>query len=614
MRKQEVSTTSSTHHNERTIQKNKLDFGKVKLRRRSLRDLKANPEKPIHALDTETLQGYARLLTDDTGAYRLSERIEDYLSFLTQAKFRDSHNFFYNIQYDFDAIMKYLPVEDLKTLVFTQKLTYGAYEISYIPKKMFTVKLGKQPYRFFDLAQFYEMSLEKAAKLYVNGVKNEDNLSRELIGTSPEYWEENLSLIVKYCIQDSFLTMRLGEVLQAEIIDTAGFCPKQFISKAGLSKEYFRRECSIPDMSRFDKTILYYAFNAYHGGRFEVTERGLIGECQPIDINSAYPYQISKLIDCTKGIWKRTRELHDEAYYGFYLARVNVPYMQLPPLAFNYLNTVIYPCGQWTAFFTKEELEVLGKIGSYEVVLGFEYFPDVIVYPFKEAIEKLYYKKSITSKKDFKYALYKKIMNSFYGSMYEKIKQPDGTYKAGLLFNPIYATLITANTRLQIWEKAQEFGSQAVSLATDGLLLKGSYELEDTKDLGAWGVEEPGEACILRSGIYSVGDEFKQRGVMKDKYFRTPYGEYENLFDYIRQYPDFKKYPVLNKRPWHMSECIRQCNTHSKEDINVFEASEVAFDLNTEVKRVFEVQDITGKELLNMNIKSKPHLIMSEEI
>jgi len=596
------------------IQKNRIEWTKIIQRKYKPRALKPGVRREVHAFDTETLDGWVKVLACSDTTYLEPDSIENMLSYLTQKKYRDSINFFYNIQYDFDSIAKSLPESNITELVEKGKSQYGAYLISYIPKKLFSIKLKKDNYVFYDLFQFYEMSLDKASKLYTTGVKNEDNLDRNLIGRSEEYWEEHHDEIIKYCIQDCILTKMLGELLQEEIHNGCGFYPKTYTSKAGLSKRYFREFCDIPFFREVPKLVQYYAFQAYHGGRFEVTERGRIGKCTGLDISSAYPYWISQLIDVRKGRWKNTNELHEDAYYGFYLATVDIPYMHLPPLAFNWGETVIYPCGSWTAYFTKEELECLHGLGEYEIIYGMEFYPDEIIYPFKEALTKLYDLKNNTSKEDFKYALYKKIMNSFYGSMYEKVKMFDGSYRAGMMFFPIYATLITANTRIQLWKKAVEYGKDCVSLATDGLLIKGNINHSNNKSLGGWENEGVGDSFILRSGIYSKGDEMRQRGVMTSRKFRTPYGYYENLFDYIREKPELTSYPILNYRPVHMREAVKHNQKYTIEEINVFKESEIAFDLNTEIKRVYDYDTITGFDLLNTNYKSMPHYLTEGKI
>ena len=204
------------------IHLNKLDWKLLQMRKYRAAVLKDNKVKVIRAFDTETLDGYALLIADDTGAFRDIHSVYDALSFLTRAEYRGTVNFWWNIQFDFDAIMKYLPVSKLKELVETCKVSVGEYQIKYIPKKMFSITLNKKSYRFFDLAQFYEMSLDKAASLYCSTRKNPDNLDRALIGSSQDYWDENYGLIKKYCIQDCVLTCELGNGLQEDLIRTTG--------------------------------------------------------------------------------------------------------------------------------------------------------------------------------------------------------------------------------------------------------------------------------------------------------------------------------------------------------------------------------------------------------
>ena len=588
------------------IQRNKIPFSKLSIRRYPLKSLVSQSKKAVRGIDTETLDGYVRLIADDTGRYTDVEDIDTLLEWLTYKPYRSTTNFFYNVQFDFDSIVKYLDADLLHDLVYNLSVVYGDHKIKYIPKKGFTITKSGHTYQFYDLAQFYETSLEKAGLDYTGMQKNEQELDRVMIGLSPEYWEDWYEEIRAYCIQDCRITAALGELLQDEVLKTTEIVPKKWTSKATLAKQYFRRTCQIPDIMKIPRAVLEFCFNAYHGGRFEVLERGACGHCTTIDINSAYPYEISRLIDVTKGVWKRVYELSDIAYYGFYLAKVNVKYSDIGPLAFNLYNTVVYPVGEWVAYFTKEELEAVAQHGRYQVIQGFEFYPDEIVYPFKDAVQTMYDRKATVPKKSYQYKLYKKILNSGYGSFYEKYKLKNGRWQTGLMFNPIYACLITAFVRLEMYNTMMKYKDQAISAATDGIILKGDIQYDPSNVLGEWSYDGAGDCFILRSGIYSIGDEMKQRGVIQQKFYETPYGDYVNLFDYIRDKPYLKKYPVLNHRPVHLSEAIKHHKVHTKEDINVFSDHTIAFDLNTDVKRIFSMSDITGGELLNNNITSMP--------
>lgn len=588
------------------FQRNNIPFSRLQWRKWELKPLSSFPSRPVNGLDTETLDGYARLICASDGRSLLCDDIDALLAFLCHKSFRTSHNFFYNIAFDYEAIMKYLPVDTLGEMLDTGRCDYNGYSLKAIPGKMFSITRDKHRYSFYDLWQFYESSLETAAARYLGKEKYIVPLDRVQIGTSAVYWQTHMADIETYCRNDAMLTKALGELLQGEVTTTFQFTPKHYVSKAGLSKQYFRHTCLIPDVRRIPRRALEFAFNAYHGGRFEVTERGNCGFCTAIDINSAYPYQIANLLDVTKGEWRQVRRRNTEAEIGFYACRITHHFSVLPYAALKVAGQTFYPYGRWYGFLTGEEIDAIRSCGDIEVYAGWEFYPDEYVYPFRDAINHLYQAKSGAKKGSYQYSLYKIAMNSLYGAFYEKVIQPDGTIRVGSLFNPVYATLITARTRLALTTKALEYGQNAVCLATDGILIKGDVDLIDSKELGAFSLKERGESIVLRSGIYTIGEECKQRGVIKSASIKTPFGDFHSIFDYLKAYPDRTTYPILFNRPIHMREALKHNKKYTKDDINRFMNLELSFDLNTEVKRVFERRGLTGRDLLETNVKSIP--------
>jgi hypothetical protein len=588
------------------FQRNNIPFSSLSWRRWPLKPLASFPSRKVYGFDTETLDGYCRLITCSDGRVYQGHDIEEILTFLTYKGCRSAHNFFYNISYDMDSIFKYMPVETLKEILLTGKAEYVGYHIKAIPGKVYTFTKAKHRYSYYDLWQFYESSLETAAKKYLGEDKYILPIDRHQIGTSAAYWQLHGEDIETYCMNDSRLTERLGEALQREVSNTFSFTPKHYVSKAGLSKQYFRHRCQIPDVKRIPRGALEYAFNAYHGGRFEVTERGNIGFATAIDINSAYPYQIANLLDITRGEWRHCRRMNPEATYGFYACRITHHYSHLPLCALKLSGQTFYPWGEWHGFLTKEEIEEVEKRGEVRIYAGWEFFPDEEVYPFREAIYHLYNAKSRAEKGSYQYSLYKIVMNSLYGAFYEKVLMPDGTFRVGSLFNPIYATLITARTRVALTKEAWKYGRKAVCLATDGILIRGDIAPESSSDLGAFSVKEQGESVILRSGIYTIGKECKQRGVIKSHSIKTPYGDFSSIFDYLTAFPDMSSYPVILHRPIHLREAVTHSKKYTVEDVNKFMNMTLTFDLNTERKRVFAKRDLTGRDLLETSIESVP--------
>ena len=588
------------------FQGNNIPFSALTWRRWGLTPLKSFPSRPVYGFDTETLDGYCRLLTCSDGRVYEGDDIDEMLSFLTFREYRSAHNFFYNIDYDMDAILKYLPEETLKNILVDGSIEYQGYKISCIPGKVYTFRKDKHRYSYYDLWQFYDSSLEQAARKYLGEQKNPDALDRAAIGSSCQYWHEHHDSIVKYCLLDSTLTMRLGKALQKEVSSTFGFTPKNYVSKAGLSKQYFRYHCQIPDTRKIPRSVMEFAFNSYHGGRFEVTERGRVGESTAIDINSAYPYQIANLLDITQGEWRHGRRVNEESDYGFYACRVIHHYTHLPTLPIKVMGQTFYPYGKWYTYLTKDEIEALKGKAEVTVYAGWEFFADEEVYPFREAIHHLYNQKSKAPKGSYRYSLYKIVMNALYGAFYEKVLTPEGKYRVGSMFNPVYASLITARTRVTLTKEAWKYKNNAVCLATDGILVKGHISIPESQELGAFSQKEQGDALILRSGIYSIADDVKQRGLIKAERLKTPYGVFASIFDYLEAYPALSEYPVFLHRPIHLREALRHTKSLSVSDVNRFKDLEMTFNLNSEVKRVFEKKNLTGKDLLESSIPSRP--------
>ena len=175
---------------------------------------------PIYAFDTETIDGYVKLIACNDGKYLLFDKIkennvEKILKFMTRKEYYSSLNFFYYIDYDVAAIIKYLPEKNIKELLTTARTTYKDFHLSYIPHKVFTIKRFKKFWRFYDLWQYYKTSLDNAAKTYLNS-EGKDPIDRERLSYDLSYWKKNLKAIIDYCIKDCKLTAM--EELVDEII------------------------------------------------------------------------------------------------------------------------------------------------------------------------------------------------------------------------------------------------------------------------------------------------------------------------------------------------------------------------------------------------------------
>jgi hypothetical protein len=600
-------------HKPNKIHGNRIDFNLLFLPKKQRLLIKQNPVRRIIGFDTETLDGATKLICDSQNRHTVVKGIDNTLDFLFYKNYRHSINFFYNLQYDTDGIIKMLPKEQFIEIATTNKTTYNGYNLKIIPKKLFQVSRDKHAVKYYDLAQFFNTSLENAAQTYLNEGKMPTIFTREELGSSREIWNKYLPEIIQYCTKDAMLTMRLGEILQSEYIGATGIAPSKYLSQSSLAKQYFRRVCQIPSISKIPRPILKTAFESYYGGRFECTSKGNIGHGYEYDITSAYPYQISNLLDITKGEWKKVSDVHPNAAYGFYLTKVSQMPEKIQYLPLRQGTGVLYPAGEWTGYYTKDELLALPGYDDYQVLYGYEFYPSEEIYPFCEAIYNLFDKKNSTPKSDYRYDLYKKIMNSLYGCFYEKYVVDGGRIRCGVLFNPIYASIITAKTRVQLLNFIKGHHKIVESFATDSIISTKKLLCKNEETLGDFTLKSMGKTVILRSGIYSIGEKLRQRGVMKARVFKTPYGAYENLFDYITDYPDLTSYPLIVNRPLHSKESLSKHLQYNKNDINKFLSFEYEIDLNHDYKRDFIKKNISGRELIKSSYKSKSYVYFDEQ-
>ena len=168
------------------------------------------------------------------------------------------------------------------------------------------------------------------------------------------------------------------------------------------------------------------------------------------------------------------------------------------------------------------------------------FYPETDKKPFREFIDKFYEIKMTADKKSADYAVSKIMLNSIYGKTIQAIKD-----KAGKMFNPIYASVITAYTRVRLAEFMRLNKQKVLSLATDGIVLNTKKavipqnHLPACFNLGNWENEVPDgvdlDLVCIQSGVYSLIDSGT-----KKKYKHTYRGsasyflrEFDNCRDFL---------------------------------------------------------------------------------
>lgn len=528
---------------------------------------------------------------------------EDLIETLFTPKYAGANFVTWNLKYESGAILKIFPRKNIKELQLTHTTTFiykdKKYRISYIPHKRLAIRhmtFHGQSIRFWDMSPFYgRLKLDTAAKEYLDSSKHD--IDPNLFTLS--YVKENYEKIASYCVQDSILTQRLA-ALWIDKFQQTGIAVTSLYSEASISFTYISKKATIVtpwDYWEHNKKFLRMAFESYEGGKFEVLTRGRFTGYE-FDISSAYPFEIANLIDIRKARLLYDSRYHPEAFYGFLRVRICVssPDIYLPCGIFKKLR--IYPMGEYFLTITKQEydyivLELKSPHVSVEILEASWLTCRRKSYPYKAVMQELYGLKTEWKSKDrLRSNNYKIIMNGFYGKMAQCIYSED-SYRAGLGWNPVYASVITANTRISVTRLQNILKSSALAVHTDSVISTVPIPKKFLGNgLGKYELVEQGEGVIVACGIYEINGQCALKGFRK-----------YSISSLLKENPHTYKISLTVKHVESWLQSMSQ--NHDVKDINVFKDVEKILKLNCDTKRIWE-HDLSSTEFLTTTQKSQP--------
>ena len=574
-------------------------------------------KKLNHGLDTETYKGYVRLICDDSGKYKEVNDFEQIMQFLTSERFRGDFNWFWNIKYDFESIIKYLDKDELIDLYNNHELKHYDYTIKFIDRKFFSINLkGNSRFYFYDMFGFIETSLNNAAKKYLNEEKLSDVVDSKQLNINWQYWLDNRENIIKYCIQDANLTKRIADYFWNLIYAHMDYYPKRPFSKGKIAEEYFLAKCYIPTINDIPRRALELSYNSYLGGRFELLQKGYFDSCYTYDIKSAYPKIISELIDYNHGKWIKCKngKINSDAYSGYYNCKIDCLELIFSPFTRKISGLSVYPNGKFNQTLTKDEIEFYrDNFDSIDIKIidGIEFFEDEILQPFKTEIEKLYSWKEKEKDADVKYAV-KIFMNAFYGKTIQKSGDLNLT---GKVFNPIWATEITSKTRLKLFSLMLQNPDSIIGTSTDSVHSTEPLSIPKKPKLGDFALDFQGRGVYVMSDVYYLWNE--ETGKSKDKIRGFSLSKTKDTEDIkmplttILNKMGLKEtiYQYETQRPYHLGECLLHTKSRTLNDLNIFAKVKKSININGDKKRIWKSQFKNGKDCLKRNIQSMPILV-----
>ena len=520
-----------------------------------------------------------------------------------------------------------MPENFIYELYYTGECNYKNYELLYLNQKLFQIRLGRNSYKFYDLANFLDGSLNSLAKKYL-GKEKLDTIDSSRLNNDINYWNENIKDIIKYCIVDAKLTQELGNYFWKYIRDTLKFNPRSPYSKGAISQEYFLYKCPyIPRLDDFkfknnDKCfdMLRHAYYSYAGGRFELLKRGYIENIYLYDIKSAYPAEIANLIDYTPGKYGRWIKTLDymKCDQGFWYCEIDFFHTVLSPFMQKLYGLNIYPVGSFKQFLSKREIEFIlqnFKEANINLISGYGYIQNPKLRPeIKEQIKPFkvmndIYKLKESADTEEKRNAFKIIANSLYG----KFWQQTGGH-TGKLFNPIWASQITSNVRLKLLEIAMSDNNlkHIIGFSTDSIFIDKPIDNRFIgKEMGKWELKFKGKSGVfLMSDIYTIHleneDKHKLRGFKIKLKPDDPPEKWITVDNIVHNLDENLKFKYKITRPMNLGECI----VHNKEKnlslVNIWKEEIKEIDINGDTKRLWEKKFESGEEVMEKSHSSKP--------
>ena len=494
------------------------DLKKVYTKRPQNRDPAQSKFRKIYALDTETHNGDIFLIADSEGNFIDKITPESCLDWLFSKRFHGSWNFFYNLSYDAEVILKLLGSK-LYEYRFSRKLKfhYHGYDIEYYPTKLLRIKKGHHSVHYYDIAQFYEKK-----SLSITYQENIGKLEQEYLEFKNKrseftlhFYNHNKKKIRNYCIQDCILTKQLAEKWINLFCDAFSFYPAKWPSSGYLAeKVLINNGIHFPKFNSIPYSVQDLAFRSYFGGRFEMIKRGFIGKAFLYDINSAYPHSICNIPDLSNGKWVKRKSIHQDSKIGFFRILADIPDDKyIPPFPFRANNNILFPSGKFETYVTLDELKACENSKYYKILDSYQFVSNSKKYPYREFIESMYNKRQkLKSANDPMQLPLKIILNSIYGKTGQKVNRIIGN-----LFNPVIFAFITGFTRAKLYEfvRKNDIERDIVAFATDSICSTKKLDI-DSINLGEFSFEgESDDVFYLQNGFYRFNGVWKQRGLGK---------------------------------------------------------------------------------------------------
>lgn len=400
--------------------------------------------------------------------------------------------------YDFQHWLRDLDSLALSRLSRRGHTHWRGYRIEHVPGKSLAISAGRRRVQCWDVYPFVHTSFVRwldqwgipyARARVAAGKAERSDLSRLSLDEVRAYNRAELE------------GMYAGVCELKERVFAAGLSPRSWHSPGSLAAEVLRAEGVEPPSP--EHRSFEPALQAYFGGRFEVAAIGRID--RPVyeyDLRSAYPAVLRDLpsgqghfVRVTSGgidRWSLVRvrwSMPEGVRWGPWPVRVREDAPLVWPLAGE-----SWIWGRELIEGTRYLDEIPGA--RYEICEIWRYVPDDDRFPFA-FVQHLYDRRRRAP--DGESYVLKLILNSLYG----KVAQRQGFRGLpGRWYSPVWAGLVTSETRARLLEVIRRWPEQVFMVATDAVFSLEPLSVVCGRDLGLWSLQCWDRAFVVRPGVY----------------------------------------------------------------------------------------------------------------
>lgn len=446
----------------------------------------------------------------------------------------------------------------------------NVWTIRWVPGKMFTVtkRWGKRrntraktTVTIYDFFSFFGKSFIKACEEILGddlGAEDREVVAHGKAERGKQGWED-MPEIRHYWEREIVLMQRTFEKFR-DVMARAGFLLKDWYGPGALanfinSKYDIRRHLGGVQITGglMPRGVHEASKIAFSGGRFELYRSGRVrGPVYAIDINSAYPYALTKLPSFEKGRWVHTMKPNKIELFGFYHIQWHAPkanpleYRPMPLFWRDNRGMISYPAiGH--GWYASPEAKIVSDTPGFEILESWHWETESEERPWSFLAE-MYERRMKLGKKNLLSMPFKLGPNSLYG----KYAQTVGWDQKKMLPPKSHALpvagWVTSYCRAMLWSIIRQDPSSVIGVETDSVFTTrdpSTLNLRMGDQLGEWSLTQYDEIIYMQSGMYHTKRDGNWIGV-KSRGMNAAEFPIEKMEDYLAS--------LRTDEPWGMIE------------------------------------------------------------